>query len=27
VKQHIHRIYGKMHVNNRTEAVNRFFGR
>lgn len=27
VKQHIHRIYGKMHVQNRTEAVNRFFGR
>lgn len=27
VKQHIHRIYGKMHVSNRTEAVNRFFGR
>jgi len=27
VKQHIHRIYGKMHVNNRTEAVNRYFGR
>lgn len=27
VKQHIHRIYGKMHVNNRTEAVNRYYGR
>ena len=27
VKQHIHRIYGKMHVQNRTEAVNRFVGR
>lgn len=27
VKQHIHRIYGKMHVSNRTEAVNRYFGR
>jgi len=27
VKQHIHRIYGKLHVQNRTEAVNRFFGR
>ncbi|QQR87827.1 MAG: response regulator transcription factor [Flavobacteriales bacterium] len=27
IKQHIHRIYGKMHVQNRTEAVNRFFGR
>jgi len=27
VKQHIHRIYAKMHVQNRTEAVNRYFGR
>jgi DNA-binding NarL/FixJ family response regulator len=27
VKQHIHRIYEKLHVQNRTEAVNRFFGR
>lgn len=27
VKQHIHRIYGKLHVQNRTEAVNRFLGR
>jgi DNA-binding NarL/FixJ family response regulator len=27
IKQHIHRMYGKMHVQNRTEAVNRFFGR
>ncbi len=27
VKQHIHRIYGKLHVQNRTEAVNRYFGR
>lgn len=27
IKQHIHRIYDKMHVQNRTEAVNRFFGR
>ncbi len=27
VKQHIHRIYEKMHVQNRTEAVNRYFGR
>lgn len=27
VKQHIHRMYGKMHVQNRTEAVNKFFGR
>lgn len=27
VKQHIHRIYDKLHVQNRTEAVNRWFGR
>ncbi len=27
VKQNIHRIYGKLHVVNRTEAVNRFFER
>ncbi|MBK9537618.1 MAG: response regulator transcription factor [Flavobacteriales bacterium] len=27
IKQHIHRIYDKMHVQNRTEAVNRYFGR
>ncbi len=27
VKQHIHKIYGKLHVQNRTEAVNRYFGR
>ncbi|MGV9013047.1 MAG: response regulator transcription factor [Flavobacteriales bacterium] len=27
VKQHIHRIYAKLHVQNRTEAVNRFYGR
>ncbi len=27
VKQHIHRMYGKLHVQNRTEAVNWFFGR
>lgn len=27
VKQSIHRIYKKMHVANRTEAVNRYFGR
>lgn len=27
IKQHIHRMYGKLHVENRTEAVNRFFGR
>lgn len=27
IKQHIHRMYGKLHVQNRTEAVNRYFGR
>jgi DNA-binding NarL/FixJ family response regulator len=27
VKQHIHRMYGKMHVQNRVEAVNKYFGR
>jgi DNA-binding NarL/FixJ family response regulator len=27
VKQHIHRIYQKLHVKNRTEAVNRYYGR
>ncbi|MBI1267696.1 MAG: response regulator [Cryomorphaceae bacterium] len=27
IKQHIHRIYSKMHVQNRTEAVNKYFGR
>jgi DNA-binding NarL/FixJ family response regulator len=27
IKQHIHRIYDKMHVQNRTEAVNRYYGR
>lgn len=27
IKQHIHRMYDKLHVQNRTEAVNRFFGR
>lgn len=27
VKQHIHRMYAKLHVQNRTEAVNRYFGR
>ena len=27
VKQHIHRIYSKLHVQNRTEAVNRYFKR
>ena len=27
IKQHIHRMYEKLHVQNRTEAVNWFFGR
>lgn len=27
VKQHIHRIYGKLHVQNRVEAVNKYYGR
>ena len=27
VAQHIHKIYDKLHVENRTEAVNKFFGR
>lgn len=27
VKQHIHRLYGKLHVTNRTEAVNKYYGR
>lgn len=27
VKQHLHRIYEKLHVNNRTEAVNRIFNK
>jgi DNA-binding NarL/FixJ family response regulator len=27
VKQYIHRIYKKLHVSNRTEAVNRYFDR
>lgn len=27
VKQHIHRMYGKLHVQNRTEALNMYFGR
>lgn len=26
VRQHIHKIYGKLHVQNRTEAVNRYYG-
>lgn len=27
VKQHIHKIYDKLHVQNRTEAINKVFGR
>lgn len=27
VKQHIHKIYKKLHVQNRTEAINRYLGR
>ncbi len=27
VKQHIHKIYDKLHVENRTEALNKVFGR
>ena len=27
IKQHIHRMYDKLHVQNRTDAVNRYFGR
>jgi DNA-binding NarL/FixJ family response regulator len=27
VKQHIHKIYEKLHVQNRTEAINKFLGR
>jgi DNA-binding NarL/FixJ family response regulator len=27
VKQHLHKIYKKMHVNNRTEAINKFLKR
>jgi DNA-binding NarL/FixJ family response regulator len=26
VRQHIHRIYEKLHVQNRTEAINKAFG-
>lgn len=27
VRQHIHKIYEKLHVQNRTEAINKFYGR
>ena len=27
VKQHIHKIYQKLHVSNRTEAINKIYGR
>lgn len=27
VKQHIHKIYEKLHVQNRTEAINKFIGK
>lgn len=27
VGQHVHRIYGKLHVQNRTEALNKYLGR
>jgi len=27
VRQHIHNIYEKLHVQNRTEAVNKYFER
>lgn len=27
VRQHIHKIYEKLHVQNRTEALNKFYGR
>lgn len=27
VRQHIHKIYEKLHVQNRTEAVNKYYGR
>jgi DNA-binding NarL/FixJ family response regulator len=27
VRKHVYSVYGKLHVNNRMEAVNKFFGR
>lgn len=27
VRKHVYSVYGKLHVNNRVEAVNKFFGR
>jgi DNA-binding NarL/FixJ family response regulator len=27
VRQHIHKIYEKLHVQNRTEALNKFYGK
>jgi RNA polymerase sigma factor (sigma-70 family) len=27
VRQHIHKIYEKLHVQNRTEAINKAFGK
>jgi DNA-binding NarL/FixJ family response regulator len=27
VRQHIHKIYEKLHVQNRTEALNKVFGK
>ena len=27
VRKHVYHIYEKLHVNNRVEAVNRYFGR
>ncbi len=27
VKQHIHKVYEKLHVSNRTEAVNKLYGK
>ncbi|HEX4849285.1 MAG TPA: LuxR C-terminal-related transcriptional regulator [Puia sp.] len=27
VRKHVYHIYEKLHVNNRVEAINKFFGR